>query len=56
VLKAAKMVDARSKVKNVSVVGRKGKAVMEAQAVSSTAFQFSTSTNTFMLWSLYSVQ
>ena len=32
-LKAAKMQDARSKVKNVSVVGRKGKAGLEALAV-----------------------
>jgi hypothetical protein len=35
VLKSAKMVEARSKVKHVSVVGRKGKAGQEAVAVSS---------------------
>jgi hypothetical protein len=35
VLKSAKMVDARSKVKHVSVVGRKGKARQQALAVSS---------------------
>jgi hypothetical protein len=35
VLKFAKMVDARSKVKHVSVVGRKGKARQQALAVSS---------------------
>jgi hypothetical protein len=38
VLKAAMMPDARSKVKNVSVVGRKGKAGLEALAV------------TFIIW------
>jgi hypothetical protein len=35
VLKSAKMVDACSKVKHVSVVGRKGKAGQQALAVSS---------------------
>jgi hypothetical protein len=38
VLKSAKMQDARSKVKHVSVVGRKGKAGLEALAVSLLTF------------------
>jgi hypothetical protein len=38
-LKSAKMVEARSKVKHVSVVGRKGKAGQEALAVSSSMLE-----------------
>jgi hypothetical protein len=38
-LKSAKMVEARSKVKHVSVVGRKGKAGQEALAVSSSILE-----------------
>jgi hypothetical protein len=38
VLKSAKMVDARSKVKHVSIVGRKGKAGQQALVVSSIFF------------------
>jgi hypothetical protein len=40
VLKAAKMQDARSNVKNISVVGRKGKAGLEALAVTLTTILF----------------